>query len=130
MQVKSKKRQSVNVLLMFTVLALLFILFLPSAAHAAAGSGAGLPYEGWIGKIVDSVSGPLAYGISVIALVASGAALIFGGDMNGFLKALIFLVLVLSLIVAGKNTLSAITGVGATVAEGPAVHHVLPRVGA
>jgi hypothetical protein len=36
--------------------------------------------------------------------------------MNGFMKALLFLTLVLSLIVAAKNFLSGLTGTGATVA--------------
>ena len=43
--------------------------------------------------------------------------LIFGGDMNGFMKTLVFIVLVLAFVIAAQNTLSAITGTGAVIAS-------------
>ena len=45
--------------------------------------------------------------------------LIFGGDMNGFMKTLVFIVLVLAFVIAAQNTLSAITGTGAVIASLP-----------
>lgn len=81
----------------------------------ASSTGGGLPYEGWLTKIVNSVSGPVAYAVSVVAMVGAGAALIFGGEMNGFLRSLLVIVLVLSFVIAAKNTLSAITGKGAEI---------------
>ena len=92
-------------------------LLLARDAHAAAGSGAGLPYEDWLMKIRQSITGPVAFSISVIAIVAAGAMLIFGGDMNGFMKTLVFIVLVLALVIAAQNMLSGITGVGAVIAD-------------
>jgi type IV secretory pathway VirB2 component (pilin) len=117
MQFNTNNGRSINTNYVKATLALLtlLVLFLPDA-HASAGGGGGLPYEGWLGKLTDSITGPVAYAISLAALVAAGAALIFGGDMNGFMKALLFLTLVLSLIVAAKNFLSGLTGTGATVA--------------
>ena len=70
----------------------------------------------WTG-IRQSITGPVAFGISVIAIVAAGAMLIFGGDMNGFMKTLVFIVLVLAFVIAAQNTLSAITGTGAVIAS-------------
>jgi type IV secretory pathway VirB2 component (pilin) len=117
MQFNTNHGRSINTNYVKATLALLtlLVLFLPDA-HASAGGGGGLPYEGWLGKVTDSITGPVAYAISLGALVAAGAALIFGGDMNGFMKALLFITLVLSMIVAAKNFLSGLTGTGATVA--------------
>ena len=92
-------------------------LLLAQDANAAAGSGGGLPYEDWLTKIRQSITGPVAFAVSVIAIVAAGAMLIFGGDMNGFMKTLVFIVLVLAFVIAAQNMLSAITGVGAVIAD-------------
>jgi type IV secretory pathway VirB2 component (pilin) len=92
------------------------LLALASTAHASSGGqGGGLPYEEWLTRIVASITGPVAFSVSVIAFVAAGASLIFGGEMNGFMKSLVFLVLVVSLVIAAKNTLSAITGSGSVI---------------
>ena len=52
-----------------------------------------------------------------IAIVAAGAMLIFGGDMNGFMKTLVFIVLVLAFVIAAQNMLTAITGTGTVIAQ-------------
>ncbi len=104
-----------HLLAMALFLAVLFLL--APEAHASAGAGGGLPYEGWLEKVVSSISGPVAFSISMAALIGAGSALIFGGtEMNGFLKTLLYLVLVLALIVAARSALSSITGTGATIA--------------
>ena len=83
-------------------------------ALASQTSGGGLPYEDWLTKISNSITGPVAFTIAIAAIVTAGGALIFGGtEFGGFVKTLIFLGLVLGFIVAGKNTLAAITGQGA-----------------
>jgi type IV secretory pathway VirB2 component (pilin) len=99
--------------------ALVLLMLLTTQAHAASGAGGGLPYEDWLTRIRQSITGPVAFGISVIAIVAAGAMLIFGGDMNGFMKTLVFIVLVLAFVIAAQNTLSAITGTGAVIASLP-----------
>jgi type IV secretion system protein TrbC len=112
--IQSPKSRMNVLLLVFGALAL---MLLAPNAHAAAAAGGGLPFDTWLDKIVASVTGPIAFGVSVIAIVAAGSMLIFGGDMNGFLKTLVFIVLVLALVIAAKNTLSAITGTGAVIAD-------------
>ena len=112
----SRSSRLTTVLIMFGAFALLMIA---SHAHAASGAGGGLPYEDWLTRIRQSITGPVAFGISVIAIVAAGAMLIFGGDMNGFMKTLVFIVLVLAFGIAAQNTLSAITGTGAVIASLP-----------
>ena len=98
----------------------LMILLAPDA-HASAGSGGGLPYEDWLTRIRQSITGPVAFAVSIIAMVAAGAMLIFGGDLNGFLKTLVFIVLVRAFVIAAQNMLSTITGTGAVIAN--AIEH-------
>lgn len=93
----------------------LMLLLAAEPSLAASTSGGGLPFDGWLTKIRNSITGPFAFTVAIIGLVAAGAALIFGGDMNGFMRTLIFMVLVLSFVVAAQNTLSAVTGKGAEI---------------
>jgi type IV secretion system protein VirB2 len=93
----------------------LLVLLTAHPALASQTAGGGLPMDDWFTKIVASITGPFAYTVSVVGLVGTGATLIFGGDMNGFLRALIFLVLVLCFIVAAKNFLAGVTGQGAEI---------------
>lgn len=94
-------------------IAILFIASHP--AFASSTSGGGLPFDDWLTKIRQSITGPFAFTAAIVGLIGAGATLIFGGDMNGFLRTLIFTVLVLSFIVAAQNTISAITGRGAEI---------------
>lgn len=82
---------------------------------ASAGSGGGLPYESWLTKVRQSVTGPVAFTLSIVGIVGAGALLIFGGEINGFIKTLVFIVLVAALLVGAQNLLSTITGTGAII---------------
>lgn len=106
-----------NVMPVLTVglIALLVLIANVDCAFASSTSGGGLPFDSWLTNIRTSVTGPFAFTASVIGIVAAGATLIFGGDMNGFMRTIIFIVLVLSFLVAAQNTLSAITGTGAEI---------------
>ena len=104
---------------LFVIGLTLFFLLCSEPGFAGSTAGGGLPYEDWLTKIMDSITGPFAFAISVIGLVIAGSILIFGGDLNRFALTLIICVLVISLIVAGKNTLTAITGVGALIGSEP-----------
>lgn len=87
------------------------------SAMAASSAGGGLPFDSWLTKIQNSITGPFAFTVSIVGLVAAGSMLIFGGDMSGFMKTMIFIVLVLSFIIAAKNTMQAITGKGAEITK-------------
>ena len=107
--------------------ALLMVLFLLSPQHAFAseGTGGSLPYESWLTNLRNSVTGPVAFALSIIGIVIAGGVLIFGGDLNGFFRTLIFLVLVMALLVA-QNVMSTFFGRGAEIAAlGDAVMHQL-----
>jgi type IV secretory pathway VirB2 component (pilin) len=105
----------VNTKAVLAVGAALMVLLSAHPALAASTAGGGLPFDDWFTKVRTSITGPFAFTASIVGLVGAGAGLIFGGDMNGFLRTLIFIVLVLAFIVAAQNTISAITGQGAEI---------------
>lgn len=108
------RQEPTKAVLLLVLLALTVASMHP--AFASSSSGGGLPYEDWINNVRASFTGPWAYGISVIAFVAAGSGLIFGGaDMSGAMRTLVWIVLVLSFIIAAQNTLAAITGKGALI---------------
>jgi len=94
---------------------LLLAFFLPVDAFATGTSG-GLPYEGWMTNLQNSVTGPVAFGLSIIGIVVAGGVLIFGGDLNGFFRTLIFIVLVMALLVGANNVMTSFFGAGAEIA--------------
>jgi type IV secretion system protein TrbC len=103
------------------------VLLLAAAgtAHATQAAAAGLPWEAPITTLSNSVSGPVAYGCSLVGLVGAGGSLIFlGGQINEFLRIVLFIVMVIAFIIAGKNTMTAFGwGAGATV-TGSQIEHV------
>jgi type IV secretory pathway VirB2 component (pilin) len=98
------------VLLALVVLALLH----PDAAHAASAGGS-LPWDGPLTTLRNDITGPVAFTISLLAMVAAGAALVFGGEINEFVRRIIMLVLVASFIVGVTNLASALGISGAVV---------------
>ena len=109
-------------------LLLTLALLAPVAAHAATGGG-GLPWETPLQTLSNSISGPVAYGLSLIGLVVSGGVLIFmGGELNHFARVV---VLVISFIIAGKNTMSTFGwGGGAEIGANKQTKEVMYVVGA
>ncbi|TXH91674.1 MAG: conjugal transfer protein TrbC, partial [Thauera aminoaromatica] len=49
----------------------------------------------------------------------AGGILIFGGELNGFFRTLIFIVLVMALLVGAQNMMSSFFGRGAEIAGAP-----------
>jgi type IV secretory pathway VirB2 component (pilin) len=103
---------------------LLVALCAPRTAQAATGGG-GLPWEAPLTTLSNSITGPVAYGVSIIGIVGAGGILIFaGGQVNEFLRAVLFCVLVIAFIIAAKNTMSAFGwGAGAEVTRSKAVNN-------
>lgn len=112
----SSLRRQDALALAIALLALLTILFAPTGASASVGTGGSLPYESWLENLRNSVTGPVAFALSIIGIVIAGGVLIFGGDLNGFFRTLIFLVLVMALLVGAQNVMSTFFGRGAVVA--------------
>jgi type IV secretion system protein VirB2 len=97
-------------------IALLLMLFLGPLSAFASQAGAGLPWEGPLANFRSSITGPVAYSISLIAIVVAGGVLIFqGGELGGFARTMISLILVIAIVVGAQNTLSTFFGVGAEI---------------
>ena len=99
-----------------TALLLAVLLLAPQNAIASEGSGGSLPYETWLANLRNSVTGPVAFALSIIGIVVAGGVLIFGGDLNGFFRTMIFLVLVMALLIGAQNIMGTFFGRGAEIA--------------
>ena len=86
----------------------------PETAHASTAGG-GLPWDGPLTTLKNDLTGPVAFTISLLAMVACGAALVFGGEINEFVRRIIMLVLVVALITGVVNVASALGITGAVV---------------
>jgi type IV secretory pathway VirB2 component (pilin) len=90
------------------------MLLWPQLAHAAS-TGGSLPWEAPLTKLSNSIKGPVAYAISLIGTVVTGAMLVWGGEINEFARRLIMLVLVISLIIFASNILTTLFNASAVV---------------
>jgi type IV secretion system protein VirB2 len=96
-QLISKPKQAAVVALMS---------FLSSPVFA---SGQSLPWDGPLTVLRNNLTGPFAASISVVAFVAAGATLIFGGeDMSSIAKRILYIVLGVCVVVFGLQFLSAL----------------------
>jgi type IV secretory pathway VirB2 component (pilin) len=105
-----------TVMYLSLTLVITFIILMPTHAFASEGSGGGLPYEDWLEKLRDSVTGPVAFTLALIGIVVAGSVLIFGGDISGFFRTLMLLVLVMAFLVGAQNMMSSFFGKGAEIA--------------
>ena len=99
------------------ILLCLYLLF-PLVTLASTGDVGGLPWEGPLDKIVKSITGPVAFAISLLGIVSAGCGLVFGGELSEFVKVLLKLILVVSLIVGAGSILSILFGVSGALING------------
>jgi len=81
----------------------LFVLGMFLFAGAVSAGGGGMPWDNAITAFVDNISGPVAGGIALAAVVIAGAALIFGGEMNAFGRSMFFILLVVGVILGAAQ---------------------------
>jgi type IV secretion system protein TrbC len=86
----------------------------PDIAYAATGGGA-LPWDGPLTTLRNDITGPVAFSIALLAMVAAGAALAFGGEISQFTRAMIMVVLVAAFITGVVNVAAALGITGAVV---------------
>ena len=108
------KKRFASFLLVFTV-----CLALAQDAFAGAGQGGNLPYEGWLEAVRASATGPVAYAFGLIGIVVAGGVLIFGGDLNGFFRSMLVVVLVMALLVTANTVMVDLFGTSAEIALAP-----------
>jgi len=92
------------------------ILFLGANSAWAGSSGGGLPWEAPLQKVADSLTGPVALAVSLIALMVAGGTLVFGGELSEFARRSCVAVLAIAFLVLGAGFMTQLFGVsGATV---------------
>jgi len=75
-----------------------------SAVSYASTSTTGLPWETPLQTVKQSLTGPVAAGVSVVGIAAGGMALVFGGELSEFAKRACYAVIATGAIV-GAGTL-------------------------
>ena len=89
------------------------ILALPTAVRA---STTGLPWEGPLTTLKDSLTGPVAMVISLLGVLVCGALLIFNKqELGEFAKMMILFVLITSGFFLGTSILTVLFGFSAAV---------------
>lgn len=101
----------------FTRAALLALVLI--ATPALASSGGGLPWEGPLEQIQESITGPVAGFIALSAVAVAGGMLIFGGELNDFARRLMYVVLVAGILLGATQIVGLFGATGATIALDP-----------
>lgn len=89
------------------------VLLISDSAFASAG----MPWETPLEQIKNSITGPVALVVSLVAIVAVGITLIFGGDMQGFIRQMCYIVLVVGIIVCANTLLTKLYSGGDAVTQ-------------
>jgi type IV secretion system protein TrbC len=79
----------------------------PSLAHASA-TGGSLPWDTPLQTIETDIKGPVAYGLALLGIVASGGMLIFGGEISEFTRRIMYVVLVAALILGAASLMTTL----------------------
>lgn len=85
---------------------LFFMLMVVAVSAQASMSGSGYPWESTIGEIMNSLSGPVAYGFAGVAIIVSGLTMAFA-DLQGGAKKFIQAALGISIAFGATTLLSS-----------------------
>ena len=96
-----------------TALILLVLCLLVMVADSAlASTGAqGFEYEDALEKFSQSITGPVAFFIAIIAMAASGFGIVFGGELTGLIKIACGIICMVGFIVFSANIFQGLFGV-------------------
>jgi type IV secretory pathway VirB2 component (pilin) len=83
------------------------VLAMPSLAHATT-TGGSLPWDTPLQTLETDIKGPVAYGLALLGIVASGGMLIFGGEISEFTRRIIYVVLVAAIILGAASLLTTL----------------------
>jgi type IV secretory pathway VirB2 component (pilin) len=87
------------------------------ATPALASSGGGLPWEGPLQQIQQSITGPVAGFIALAAVAVAGGMLIFGGELNDFARRLMYVVLVAGILLGATQIVGLFSASGASIGD-------------
>ncbi|MDQ0562231.1 type IV secretion system protein VirB2 [Rhizobium mesoamericanum] len=101
---------------LFTIALLAAPIVLASFAPAlASSSGGGLPWEGPLQQIQQSITGPVAGAIALASMAIAGGMLIFGGELNDFARRLVYVVLVAGILLGATQIVGLFGSTGASI---------------
>lgn len=94
---------------------LLAAVCLLGAVMVMAGntSGSDMPWDDALSTLQESLTGPFAYIVSLIGIVASAGMLVFGGEISGFLKSMLYVVLVVAVLIGANAFMTNVMGASA-----------------
>jgi type IV secretion system protein TrbC len=107
-------RISNRVLGMAWMLPVLLLLGTQTLLAGGAGGG-GLPWETPLNRVAQSMTGPVALSISLIALMVAGGTLVFGGELSEFARRSCVAVLAIAFLVLGAGFMTTLFGVGGAI---------------
>ncbi|TIR47762.1 MAG: conjugal transfer protein [Mesorhizobium sp.] len=93
------------------------LAFLDLSAPALASGGGGLPWEGPLQQIQQSITGPVAGFIALAAVAIAGGMLIFGGELNDFARRLMYVVLVAGILLGATQIVALFGASGASIGD-------------
>lgn len=82
---------------------------------ALASGGGGLPWEGPLEQIQESITGPVAGAIALAAVAIAGGMLIFGGELNDFARRLCYIVLVAGILLGATQIVGLFGSSGSSI---------------
>jgi type IV secretion system protein VirB2 len=106
----------------------LIAIVVASPAFAGSGGG-GLPWEGPLEQIQQSITGPVAGYIALAAVAIAGGMLIFGGELNDFARRLMYVVLVAGILLGATQIVGLFGATGASIGPIEQRTAVNPRMG-
>ena len=87
------------------------LLWLLVATGLKADTTGTLPWETPLHTIATSLTGPVAFSVSIIGIFATGATLMWGGEMNEFARRAALMGLIVAVIVFATNIMATAFGV-------------------
>ena len=91
------------------ILTILTLIASSVSVHANTTSP-GLIWEDPLRVIMESLTGPVAFAISLIGVAITCATLIFGGELGEFSRRIVMLVLVMSVMLGASNFVTQLFG--------------------
>jgi type IV secretion system protein VirB2 len=92
----------------------------------ASSGGGGLPWEGPLKQIQESITGPVAGYIALAAVAIAGGMLIFGGELNDFARRLMYVVLVAGILLGATQIVGLFGVTGASIGMADDLSDVVP----
>lgn len=88
------------------------VLLFPEQAQATTAGGTGLPWETPIQRFVDSMLGPVSLAMVLIGFVGGVFGFMTGGEINGFVRSMVVMILSGSILIAARPFINSLFGVG------------------